>query len=72
VICDKTLRNQAESHTEARSVKPLRVLETITKKLELVGDPDATGLQNNGITFLKAGRTLICKHAPRMFILITE
>ena len=72
MICDKTLRNQDESHIDTRSVKPLRVLETITNNLERVGDFDATGLQNNGIIFLQAGRTIICKHVPRMFILITE
>lgn len=52
VICDKTLRNQDESHIETRSVKPLRVLVTITNKLERVANRDATGPQNNGITVL--------------------
>ena len=72
VICDKTLRNQDESHIDTRSVKPLRVLETITNNLERVRDPDATGLQNSDIIFLQAGSTIICKYAARMFILITE
>lgn len=52
MICDKTLPNQDESHIETRSVKPLRVLVTITNKLERVGDHDATGPQNNGIIVL--------------------
>lgn len=72
MICDKTLPNQDESHIETRSVKPLRVLVTITNKLERVGNHDATGPQNNGIIVLQAGRTIICKHEPRMFILIIE
>ena len=72
MICDKTLRNQDGSHIETRSVKPLRVLVTITNKLERVGDGDATGPQSNGIIILQAGSTIICKHAPRMFILIIE
>ena len=72
MICDKTLRNQDESHIETRSVKQLRVLQTITNKLERVRDADATGLQNDGIIFLQVGRTIICKHAPRMIIMITE
>jgi hypothetical protein len=72
VICDKTLPNQDESHIETPSVKPLRVLVTIPNKLERVGDGDATGPRNNGIIVLQAGITIICKHAPRIFILIIE
>jgi hypothetical protein len=65
VICDKTLPNQDESHIETRSVKPLRVLVTITNKLERVSDGDATGPPSNGIIVLQAESTIICKQNIR-------